>query len=58
MKAIAKRSQNVIWKTTVDNQRGSHNRIRKVSMNKFYEIVADAKEAFFKIGMALSDSFE
>lgn len=58
VEAIAKRSQDIVWKTTVDKQKVSHNRIRKVSIDKFYEIVTGDKEGFFKICMALPDIVE
>lgn len=49
VEAIAKKSQNVIWQTTVDKQKVSHVRIRRVSIDKFYEIVTGDKYAFWKI---------
>ena len=55
VEAIAKRSQNIIWKTTVDRQKVSHIRIRRVSIDKFYEIVTGEEDAFFKICMVLPD---
>lgn len=53
VEAIAKRSQNIIWATTVDNQKVSHNRIRRVSIDKFYEIVTGEADAFLQICLAL-----
>lgn len=53
VEAIARQSQNIIWQTTVDRQRVSHNRIRRVSIDKFFEIVTGQRDAFFKICMAL-----
>ena len=53
VEAIARRTQNIIWKTTVDKQKVSHKRIRRVSIDKFYEIVAGQADAFFKVCMAL-----
>lgn len=53
VEVIASHSQNKIWKTTVDKQRVSHTNIRRVSIDKFYEIVTGDKEAFFKICMVL-----
>lgn len=59
VEAIAKHSQNVIWKLTI-NENGktesySHERIRRVSMDKFYEIVFGEKDAFFRLCKALPD---
>lgn len=55
VEAIAKRSQNIVWKTTVDKQKVSHVRIRRVSIDKFYEIVTGEKDAFYKVCMALPE---
>lgn len=55
VEAIAKRSQNVIWKTTLDHQRVFHNRIRRVSIDKFYEIVTGEHDAFLQICLALPE---
>lgn len=55
VEAIASRSQNIIWETTVDGQKVSHNRIRRVSMDKFYEIVTGQSDAFYQICRALPE---
>lgn len=55
VEAIAARSQNMIWETTVDGQKVSHNRIRRVSMDKFYEIVTGQSDAFYQICRALPE---
>ena len=55
VEAIAKHSQNIVWKTTVDRQRVSHARIRRVSIDKFYEIVTGESDAFLQICLALPD---
>ena len=57
VETIAKRSQNIIWRLTI-NENGrtesySHERIRRVSMDKFYEIVFGDSDAFFKLCKAL-----
>ena len=53
VETIAKRSQNAIWIITINEngrkQRYSHEHIRRVSMDKFYEIVFGDKDAFFKL---------
>lgn len=53
VEVIAKRSQNVVWETTVDKKKVSHTRIRRVSIDKFYELVTCQNDAFYKICMAL-----
>lgn len=59
VETIAKRSQNIVWRLTI-NENGrtesySHERIRRVSMDKFYEIVFGEKDAFFRLCKALPD---
>lgn len=49
VEVIAKKSQNIKWETTLDGKKYSHERIRRVSMDKFYEIVFGDKLAFFKL---------
>lgn len=53
VEAIAKRSQNIKWKISIDGKSFAHERIRRVSMDKFYEIVFGDSEAFFKLCTAL-----
>lgn len=55
VEAIAKRSQNIIWQTTVDKKKVSHKHIRRVSIDQFYSIVTNEEDAFYKICMALPD---
>lgn len=55
VEAIASRSQNIKWGTTVDKKKVSHKLIRRVSMDKFYEIVTGEKDAFYKLCMILPD---
>lgn len=52
---IAKRSQNIKWTTTVDGKSYSHDRIRRISIDKFYEIVFGDNEAFFNLCRVLPD---
>lgn len=53
VETIAKRSQNEIWTISINEngrrQRYSHQRIRRVSMDKFYSIVFNDNMAFFKL---------
>ena len=57
VETIAKHSQNITWEVTINEngrkQKYSHKRIRRVSMDKFYEIVFGDKDAFFKLCKAL-----
>lgn len=46
---IAKKSQNTEWKIKLDGKNYSHDNIRRVSIDKFYEIATGDKKAFFKI---------
>ena len=52
VEAIAKRSQDKTWVVTINKngirQHYSHERIRRVSMDKFYEMVFGEKDAFFR----------
>lgn len=49
VEAIAKQSQNIVWKATLNGVKYEHQQIRRVSMDKFYEIVFGDKTAFFKL---------
>ena len=53
VEAIAKKSQNIRWETSVDGKKMGHKLIRRVSMDRFYEFVTGDKDAFYKICMAL-----
>ena len=53
VEAIAKHSQNIAWQTTVDGEKISNSKIRRVSIDKFYEIVTGQSDAFYKICMIL-----
>ena len=57
VETIAKRSQDIVWSLTI-NRNGrresySHERIRRVSMDRFYALVFGDKFAFFKLCQAL-----
>lgn len=53
VEAIAKQSQNEKWQTTVDGKKVSHRLIRRVSIDKFYELVTGENDAFYQICKAL-----
>ena len=53
VEAIAKKSQDIVWKAKLNGVEYSHPRIRRVSMDKFYEIVFGDSNAFMKLCKAL-----
>ena len=53
VEAIAKRSQNIAWVAKLNGVQYSHPQIRRVSMDKFYEIVFGDRDAFMKLCRAL-----
>lgn len=55
VEAIAKRSQNIKWVTTVDGNNVSHRRIRRVSLDQFYALVTGQTDAFFQMCMVLPE---
>ena len=55
VEAIAQRSQNIKWETTVDQKRVSHRRIRRVSLDQFYALVTGEQDAFYQMCMILPE---
>lgn len=57
VEAIAVHSQNKIWEKKVRNKdkKISQRRIRRVSIDKFYEIVTGESDAFYQVCMVLPD---
>ena len=53
VEAIAKQSQNSQWDVSIDGQKQGHKLIRRVSLDKFYELVTGDPNAFYKICVAL-----
>ena len=53
VEAIAKKSQNIKWETTVNGQKVKHKLIRRVSLDQFYAIVTGEDDAFYKVCMVL-----
>jgi hypothetical protein len=49
VEVIARRSQNVMWRMSLDGQAVSNERIRRVSIDRFYELVTGSKVAFRKL---------
>lgn len=58
VEAIAKHSQNTAWTISLDKARHKHKRIRRVSMDRFYETVTGEADAFYKMCMVLPDVVE
>lgn len=58
VEVISKRSKDEKWNITVDRKSHSHNRIRRISMDRFYEIVFGDKYAFYKLCVALPQIIE
>ena len=58
VEAIAKHSQNIVWKVKLDGENMENKKIRRVSMDKFYEIVTGDKDAFYKMCMILPELIE
>ena len=58
VEAIAQRSQNIKWETTVDKKKVGHKLIRRVSMDQFYELVTGEEDAFYKMCMVLPEVIE
>lgn len=55
VEAIAQRSQNIKWDTTVDKKKVSHKLIRRVSVDQFYALVTGIDDAFHQICMVLPE---
>jgi hypothetical protein len=53
VEVIATRSQDKTWVVTVDNEQFNNDHIRRVSIDKFYEIVFGDSAAFAKLCKAL-----
>ncbi|MGN0347989.1 MAG: Eco47II family restriction endonuclease [Roseburia sp.] len=58
VEAIAQRSQNIKWETTVDKNKVSHRRIRRVSLDRFYALVTGEEDAFYQMCMVLPKTIE
>jgi len=58
VEVIAKNSQNIPWVVSVDGQRKKHKNIRRVSIDKFYELVTGQEDAFYQMCMALPETIE
>lgn len=55
---IAKKSQNVLWKTSVDQRKVQHKRIRKTSIDQFYSLVTGIDDAYYQLCLSLPEIIE
>ena len=53
VEAIAQKSQNIKWETTVDKKKVGHKLIRRVSLDEFYAMVTGQEDAFYQMCMVL-----
>lgn len=58
VEAIAQRSQNIKWETTVDKKKVGHKLIRRVSIDQFYALVTGEDDAFYQMCMLLPSVIE
>ncbi|MFI3200604.1 MAG: Eco47II family restriction endonuclease [Eubacteriales bacterium] len=58
VEAIAQKSQNIKWETTVDKQKVGHKLIRRVSLDQFYALVTGQEDAFYQMCMILPDMIQ
>ena len=53
VEVISTKSKDDTWRITLDKRPRSHNRIRRMSIDKFYELVFGDQYAFYKLCVAL-----
>ena len=53
VEAIAQRSQNIKWETTVDKRKVGHKLNRRVSLDQIYALVTGQDDAFYQMCMVL-----
>lgn len=58
VEAIASRSQNIKWETSVDGKKVGHKLIRRVSIDRFYSLVTGQKDAFYQLCMVLPETIQ
>lgn len=58
VEAIAQRSQNIKWETTVDKTKVGHKLIRRVSIDQFYSLVTGCDDAFYQMCMVLPKTIQ
>lgn len=58
VEVIAKRSQDDVWKISVEHKSCSHKKIRRMSIDRFYGLVFGDNRAFYKLCSALPQIIE
>lgn len=58
VEVISKKSKDETWKITLDKKSCSHRRIRRMSMDKFYELVFGSPVAFYRLCVTLPQIIE
>lgn len=58
VEAIAEKTQNIKWETTVDKQKVGHKLIRRVNLDQFYHIVTGEEDAFYQMCMTLPETIQ
>lgn len=58
VEVISTKSKDEKWQISLDGRGHAHNKIRRMSIDKFYELVFDDKYAFYKLCIALPTIIE
>jgi len=58
VEVIAKRSQNITWAVSIDGAKQKHRRIRRVSIDEFYNLVTGLDDAFYRMCLILPSVIE
>jgi len=58
VEVIARKSQNIAWVVSVDGKQRKHKHIRRMSIDKFYELVTGQEDAFYQMCMQLPQTIE
>lgn len=58
VEVIAKKSQNTAWTVSLDGTKHKHRRIRRVSIDRFYETITSKPDAFYRMCMVLPEVVE
>jgi hypothetical protein len=58
VEVIAKNSQDIVWKNSIDGTHVENDRIRRISIDKFYRLVTNKKNAFKNLCEVLPDVIE
>ncbi len=58
VEVISKKSKDEVWKVSIDGRQCAHRKIRRMSMDKFYELVFGDSAAFCKLCIALPKIIE